>query len=209
MKKLMTLLCAAGAMFSACTNSPEAPVDDSNPVIEAIMGRRSIRKYQNKPVEREILQQIALCGINAPNAMNAQNWEVRIIDDPSFINGISEEFKKANPEMVSRDPNFKNMFRNAPAIICIAAPQNSISAVDCGLMGENMMLAAYSLGLGTCCQAGPVAFLRSSEEYYSKLGFSEGYELLYLIAVGYPDEQPEAKPRDESKIKFVPAIGQI
>lgn len=49
-------------------------------------------------------------------------------------------------------------------------------------------------------------FLNSSEEakpYLQRLGFSEGYELLYILAVGYPDEQPAAKPRDASKVKFI------
>jgi nitroreductase len=53
---------------------------------------------------------------------------------------------------------------------------------------------------------GPIHFMKTSEAaapYVQRLGFSEGYELLYAIAVGYPDESPEAKPRDAEKIRFV------
>ena len=49
-------------------------------------------------------------------------------------------------------------------------------------------------------------FLKANEEakpYLDRLGFSEGYELLYILAIGYPDEQPAAKPRDLNKIKYV------
>jgi nitroreductase len=69
-----------------------------------------------------------------------------------------------------------------------------------------MMLAAHSLGLGTCCLGGPVDLLTKSEAarpYYEALGFSEGYSLKYILAVGWPEEAPDARPRDESKVKFV------
>ena len=107
--------------------------------------------------------------------------------------------------MVSRDKDFKNMFRNAPNIICVATPKGD-GQLDAGLLGENMMLTAQALGLGTCCLGGPVRFLNTSEEakpYIDRLGFSEGYELLYILAIGYPDEQPDAKPRDASKVKYI------
>ena len=68
------------------------------------------------------------------------------------------------------------------------------------------MLAALSLDLGTCCLGGPIRFMKSNEEaapYLQKLGFSDDYELLYALDVGYPDEAPAAKPRNAEKVKFV------
>lgn len=176
-----------------------------NEVINTIMARRSVRKYQDRPVEHAKLETIAKCGINAPNGMNSQKWEVRVVEDPKFIEETTALFVKDNPEMVKRDKNFRNMYRNAPNIICIGTPGGEAS-VDAGLLGENVILAAQSLGLGTCCLGGPVRYLNTSEAakpYIERLGFSEGYKLCYIIAVGYPDETPEAKPRDESKIVFV------
>jgi nitroreductase len=67
------------------------------------------------------------------------------------------------------------------------------------------MLAATELGLGTCF-LGSVQMIFAEpamQEHLQSLGFSEGYKLHYALAVGYPDEQPEAKPRDMSKIRFV------
>ena len=90
-------------------------------------------------------------------------------------------------------------------MICIAVPTGD-DGVNAGLMGENMILAAQSLGLGTVCLGGPVNFLKNNEAgkaFLEKLGFSGGYSLLYMIGVGYPDETPDAKPRDLSKIRFV------
>ena len=73
-------------------------------------------------------------------------------------------------------------------------------------MGENMILSAWSMGIGSVCLGSPVRFMNTvpgAKEYLKKLGFSEGYELLYCIAFGYPDEAPAAKPRDTSKVKFI------
>ena len=208
MKHYIYTILAAGLLVCSC-GTPSGTKSDTkaeNAVIEAIMSRRSIRVYKDTPVEREKLQRIAECGVNAPNAMNAQNWNVRIIDSKEYIDGVTEIYKAANPEAVQRDPNFKNMFRNAPAVIAVAAPQGGYSSIDCGLLGENIMLAAHSLGLGTCCLGGPVRFLSSNADakpYLDRLKLDDGYELLYLIAVGYPDEAPEARPRNLDKICFV------
>ena len=184
---------------------PMCAQTETNEVIDNMMARRSIRKYLDKPVEHAKLEQIAICGINAPSGSNRQPWEICIVEDYAFIQGLTDIYKKANPEQVKRDPNFKNMFRNAPNLICVATPKDR-GQLDGGMLGENMMLAAQSLGLGTCCLGGPVRFLKANEEakpYLDRLGFSEGYELLYILAIGYPDEQPAAKPRDLNKIKYV------
>ncbi len=177
----------------------------SNAVINAIMERRSIRKYLDKPVEHEKLEIVVRCGINAPSGMNRQPWIVRVVENQQLINDVTEVYKKENAEQVKRDPTFKNMFRNAPNLICVCTPKNG-GDLDAGLLGENMMLAAQSLGLGTCCLGGPVRFLNSNPNakfFLDKLDIPEGYQLNYILAIGYPDESPAAKPRDASKVKYV------
>ena len=134
---------------------------EDNSVISAIMSRRSIRKYLDKPVAHEKLALLAQCGINAPSGMNQQPWAVRVVESKEWIDATTAIFRKANPDMVSRDKNFKNMFRNAPNVICVATPDGQ-SSVDAGMLGENIMLAAQSMGLGTCCLGGPVRFLNDT-----------------------------------------------
>ena len=177
-----------------------------NPVLSNIMARRSIRKYLDKPVEHEKLEVIVKCGINAPSGMNRQPWIVRVVEVQKLIADVTEVFKQENPEQVARDKNFKNMFRNAPNLICVCTPANGGGELDAGLLGENMMLAAQSMGLGTCCLGGPVRFLVSNEKckfFLDRLDIPADYKLNYIIAIGYPDEQPDAKPRDASKVKFL------
>lgn len=205
--KWFGLVCIAAIMSSCAVSSDEKKENNGyeNDVIKTIMERRSIRKYQDKPVSRDILQTLVECGVNAPNAVNRQQWQVRVVDNASYIDGISAVYKAANPK-VEQDADFKNMFRNAPAVIFIASPKNGAEQVDCGLMGENIILAAQSLGLGTCCLGGPVAFMKQNPEaaeYVEKLQLPDDYELLYAIGVGYPDESPTAKPRDMGKVKFI------
>jgi len=199
------MLAVAGCAGGSAQAQAQAGAGDGNAVVEAIMARRSIRQYKDTPVEREKLQLIAECGVNAPNGMNAQAWEVRIVDSKEWIDGLTALYKEANPQMASR-PGFKNMFVNAPAVIAVAAPNDTYNGVNAGLLGENIMLAAHSLELGTCCLGGPLRFMLSTPEaapYVEILGINPDYQILYLIAVGYPDEEPAAKPRDLSKISFV------
>ena len=177
-----------------------------NPVLSNIMARRSVRKYLDKPVEHEKLEVIVRCGINAPSGMNRQPWIVRVVEDKKLIADVTEVYKQENPEQVARDKDFKNMFRNAPNLICVCTPANGGGELDAGLLGENMMLAAQSMGLGTCCLGGPVRFLKSNEKckfFLDRLDIPSDYQLNYIIAVGYPGEQPDAKPRDESKVKYI------
>lgn len=183
MKKLFFCLMA---MMGVLTLSAQEVY--KNEVINNIMARRSVRKYLDKPVEHEKLEAVALAGINAPSAINRQNWAVRIIEDQKLMADV------------------KDQTRNAPNLICVCAPANGSFDLDAGLLGENMMLAAQSLGLGTCIQTGPVRFLTTDERakaFRESLDIPADYKLLYIIAIGYPDEQPEAKPRDVSKVKYI------
>lgn len=208
-KKIFGLSAFAAVMLGSCAqggNEVKTESDDNgkNVVIETIMSRRSVRDYEQRAIPRDTMQLIAECGINAPNGMNKQDWEIKIVDDPEFIKGITELYVKENLK-AAEDPKFKNMFRNAPTVAFIAAPESSYSGVNCGLLGENMILAAWSMGIGSCCLGGPVAFLKSeaAADYLAKLNISEGYTILYAIGFGYPAETPEAKSRDKSKIQFI------
>lgn len=206
MKKWMiyALLLMPLGLMAQCANEAQKN-DEENVVVKTIMERRSVRKYLDKPVEHEKLVTIAECGINAPNGMNQQPWAVRVVENEEWIKGVTAAYVEKNPETTKSDPAFKTMFRNAPNVIVIATPQGK-GLVDAGLMGENMILAAQSMGLGTCCLGGPVRFLQedpAAASYLKRLQLPDGYSIAYMIAVGYPDEQPQAKPRDTSKVQYI------
>ena len=203
----IALLCLAGT--GCCQNAPQTAEEMTNPVIETIMARRSIRHYTDQAVPRELLQQIAECGVNAPNAMNQQKWEVRIIDNPEYFTGVTEVLSGTAPFLSPEgDPKFRNSFRNATAAIAVACPddESGMCLINVGLLCENICLAAKSLGLGSIVMAGPVWMMNSTPDakpFLDKLNFSEGYKLRVIVGLGYPDEEPEARPRDLGKIQFV------
>ena len=200
--RAISILIAGLGLFLATSCSQPAQTD-TNKVVENIMARRSIRKYKAEPVSREILTQIMECGINAPNGQNKQSWEVRIVDNPQLL----EEMSQAMADSHQGSEFAKGCFRGAPVMVFIARDLSyDFSAYDCGLMAQNIMLSAWSMGVGSICLGSPVRFLTDNElckPYVEKLNFSEGYELALGVGLGYADESPDAKPRDMGKVTFV------
>ena len=201
--KLYSIIAAGVALIAAASCCQQAEqTTGENQVIENIMSRRSIRKYKPVAVSRDTLQTILECGINAPNGMNKQSWEVRIVDDPAVMEDIQAMMTASNPE--AKPEMVKGCFRDAPVMVFIANdPSYDCSPIDCGLLSENIMLSAWSLGVGSVCLGSPIRFLVNSPEAMAKLGFSEGYTPIICIGLGYAAESPEAKPRDWSKVKYV------
>ena len=99
----LLLLCSCGAQVQKETQVANANESKENAVIETIMSRRSIRQYKPQAVNRDTMQIILDCGINAPNGQHKPSGEVRVVDNPDFINGITEIYKKENPK-AAEDP---------------------------------------------------------------------------------------------------------
>lgn len=179
MKKIFLGL-AAALMLTACNENrqPEAmtSVDSASVVTDLMMSRRSIRAYKDSVISRDTLNEILKCGIHAPNGQNLQSYEIRVIDSPALIDSITQAVVKDNPKIAERK-GFKNI-----------------------------ILAAWSRGIGSCCLGSSARWILdspSAKPYLDRMAFSKNYKLLYCIALGYPDESPEAKPRRQDMIKFM------
>jgi nitroreductase len=213
MKRLFTAtLLVALFVGISCQQQPSAPAAtpaETNSTIDDILSRRSIRAYKEQAVPRDLLDKIVECGIWAPNGMNAQQWEVRIVDNKEWLDNITAAYKlsvQGTPaERMVEQESFKNMFRNAPAVIFVAHKPGHCTQVDCGLMAGNMMLAATSLDLGSICMMGPIGFFRTDagKPFLESLRLSEGYELLLCVGVGYADEQPNPTPRNLDVAQYI------
>lgn len=193
--------------MAACNSKPaetEREMKYENETIESIMERRSIRKYKSDVVSRETLEKIMECGINAPNGQNKQSWEVRVVDNPAVMSEINAVIAEAYGEKAEMAVG---CFRGAPVMVFIARDLSyDFSAYDCGLLAQNIMLSAQSLGVGSICLGSPVRIINDSPAcapVLERLGFSEGYEFCLCVGLGYADEAPEAKPRMKEKVKFV------
>ena len=204
------LALTASMLFTACNEQSVEPVaetaDTASIVTNVMMSRRSIRAYKDSVVSRETLNEILQCGINAPNGKNLQSYEIRVIDSAALIDSITAAVVKDNPKIAER-PGFRNIFVNAPCVVCIACDQHyDMAQVDCGLLGGNIILAAWTKGIGSCCLGSSARWILdspSAKPFLDRMAFSEGYQLLYCIALGYPDEAPDAKPRRSDKIRFI------
>jgi nitroreductase len=198
-------LVAAIAAVGCCSEQNNSSKEEA--VIETIMTRRSVRDYKEEPVCREAMAEILKCGIYAPSALNLQPWAIRVVDSKEFIDGVTAIAVAQNPT-IAEQPNFRNFFRNAPTVAFIACPVESYSGeFDCGLLSENMMLAAWSKGIGSCCLGSAVPLMNSPEAlpYLERLQFPADYKLQVAIAFGYPadDFVPVAPERDETKVYYI------
>lgn len=210
-KFAVAFVCAA-AMVGCCSNEcaekecEQCACDKESAVVENIMTRRSVRDYKAEPVDRDQMATIIECGIYAPSAMNMQAWAVRVVDAPDFIDGVTAIAVEQNPQL-KEQPNFRNFFRNAPTVAFIAVPDESYSGeFDSGLLAENMMLSAWSMGIGSCCLGSVIPVMNSdaAKPYLDRLNLPEGYHLQIAIAFGYPaGETPVAPERDASKAYYI------
>lgn len=202
----MSVVCLCFASLFSCNQQQPAQTQTDmkykNEVIENIMSRRSIRNYKEGAVARETMDEILNCGINAPSGMNRQSWEVRVIDNPETIARFKSLLVASNPD--TKPEAVEGCFRGAPTLVFVANdPSYDFSPIDCGLLSENIMLSAWSLGVGSVCLGSPIRYLAKSPEAIQMLGFSEGYVPIICIGLGYPNESPDAKPRDNAKIKYL------
>lgn len=209
MKKLLLGIAAALSMTACNENKQQqqtADIDTASVVNDLMMSRRSIRAYNASVISRETLNEILKYGINAPNGQNLQSYEIRVIDSPALIDSITQAVVKDNPKIAEREC-FKNIFVNAPCVVCIACDtQYDMAQIDCGLLGENIILAAWAKGIGSCCLGSSARWILdspSAKPYLDRMAFSKGYKLLYCISLGYPAETPKAKPRRDDMIKFM------
>ena len=181
-----------------------------NQVTDVIAQRRSIRKYKAEPVTEEQLTTILECGFLAPSGSNCQNWHVTVVKSENFLSRLSKAFAQMmmkNENLPDRmkerfsDPNFSVGF-GAPVVLFISADGPRDNAC---FLAENIVLTAHSIGLGTCYLGGIMAYLNTEEgkPFVEEMNLPEGCELLFGITVGVPDEAPEAKPRDFTKVNYI------
>jgi len=165
-------------------------------VLEAIKTRRSIRKYEKRPVPEELLEKILEAGRWAPSASNAQPWNFIVLRDE----GVRRE--------VARVSTYGKFLAEAPlGIAVVVDPQASTHPVEDGAIAtQNMLLAAHALGLGTCWIG---SYESDYEEKVKKiLGIPENKRLLSLISVGFPAESRKSEREELREIVFTDRYGK-
>ncbi|HEY5586107.1 MAG TPA: nitroreductase family protein [Ruminiclostridium sp.] len=185
-----------------------------NETLKTILTRRSIRKYEEKQIKDEELQNILEAGKFAPSAMNQQSWHFTVIQNKEMLQNLNETCKTAfmksgnkGFEDMAKSENF-SIFYNAPTFIIVSGDQKAIAPqCDGSLAIENMFIAAESLAIGSCW-IHAMSFLFSTQEgktLLKDLGIPEGYVPVGSGAFGYKgvEQQPSPAPRKESTVNII------
>ncbi|MCQ6282519.1 nitroreductase family protein [Bacillus sp. EB600] len=203
-----------------------------NEIKELIQNRRSIRKYQNREVSNEDINELFDCARYAPSDTNSQTWEFIAIKNREIIKKIEEmtwgalrdRARDAEEKGLTKEAKlllrsfgpYATAFSDAPVlIICLATPYTSkfrakifdpIKLVDDAvwkeegiksscLAAQNLMLAAFAKGLGTCPMTGPVLLAQDKIREFLEIDMEK--EINMVIALGYPEESPKKMNRKE------------
>jgi nitroreductase len=188
------------------------------PVIVTIKDRRSIRNYTKQKIPADLVETIINAGKYAPSAENRQPWKFIVISDLKKLQSLSQQVKKRiahvlkhkwkwkfrYPELtdqriifflreISQSEN-DTIFHNAPVLVLVVTTDQAFNDESCACAAQNMMLAAWSLGIGSCW-IGFIKFLEADPKILSKLGIPEDYHISASLTFGYPEKIPKASFR--------------
>lgn len=185
-----------------------APASRTTDVLEAIHGRRAVRAYTPEPVGEAAIRLLLRAAVQAPSAMNAQPWGFVVVQDRERLRRWSEwakaqllaqsptDPKSGRYRGLLADPAY-DIFYDAGTLIVICAPQDSPWAqADCWLAAQNLQLAAFALGLGTCCIGFALGVL-NAPEVKAELSIPADMRAVAPLIVGTPTAPPPPVPRAE------------
>ncbi len=181
----------------------------------AIANRRTVLRYQADPVPKKMLAGLIGGGVQAPSSFNLQPWCFHVAggktrDQVASVVGMcTVHLQDALASMGRKHREAAKRFfvdlGGAPVLIMLSVPKsdnhldrvNYLLAAGCAI--QNMQLKAYESGLGTCCCTAAVWV----KDQLAQLLALDGREVVSLILVGYPDEEPAAPPRDYEVVDWL------
>lgn len=197
-----------------------APIPHQMTAVDAIYARRSVRAFTRQRVSEPTIRQLIAAAVRAPTALHTEPWVFFVLTDreslkrysdrakASWIQGTEhyralhdrglEQEARAFLELMTK-PGF-SIFYDAPALILIGArPMGPFVTADCWLAAENLMLAACSLGLGTCCIGSAIPMF-NQPEVKAEIGIPPEVMAVAPIVVGVPKRRPKIQPRRNPEI---------
>ena len=182
-----------------------------NETLNTIMSRFSCRDFADTPLTEEQVKSLAEAALAAPSGMNRQPWHVIMVTDKAFIDEFDAEGlkilggaddKSGYERVMSRGGK---LFYNAPCMVMVAAEGPGGAAMDCGILSQNVALAAHALGLGSviCGMAGVPLSGPRGEEYKKRMKFPAGYVFGIAIMVGSVRTGKAPHELDMSKVTYI------
>lgn len=170
----------------ACTSNTNTKEDKaSNPTLETIFNRKSVRKYTERPVEKEKLEMLARAGMAAPSSRDRRPWEFIIVTDRAILDQMGDGLPLAR------------MLKDTKQAIIVCGDtvkSNNAWQLDCSAAAQNILLAAESMGLGAVWTAA-YPYPERMKVVRDALQLPEHIVPLTVIPIGYPTgiEKPKDK----------------
>ncbi|MCZ7401384.1 MAG: nitroreductase family protein [Candidatus Methanoperedens sp.] len=188
----------------------------SKDVIEIIKTRRCVRQFLDKEILDDDIKFLIDCAGYAPSGLNMQPWAFLVIKNKDKKLELSEICKKSliphlEGNTSEETKNFlsflkqegSDMFYGAPVIVIILGNRNAMTAVyDCAMAAQTMMLAAQSIGIGSCWIGGAQHALMD-EKLLMEIGAPEGYIHVAPLIFGYPKGETKMPERIKPKVIWV------
>ncbi len=169
------------------------------PFQELVRGRKSIRRYLDRPIERKVLRCCLEAARVAPSAENAQPWRFLIVDDPE----LKQRFSR---EVFSGIYSVSKFAAQAPVLILILSRLNVLTHrigrqlqnihfhyIDIGIAGEHLVLQAEELGVGSCWMGW--FSVRKARRFFK---IPSKYHIVSMLALGYYDKKPSRERKRKS-----------
>ena len=172
-----------------------------NEVIKAMINRRSVRKYKPDMVPKEVINEIIEAGLYAASGRNFQAVITVAVTDKKLRDKLMEMNRKIGGWDEDFDP-----FYGAPVVLIVLADKSVPTYVyDGSLVMGNLMLAADSLGIGSCWIHRAKEEFESEEgkEILKSLGIEGDFEGIGHCVIGYADEKKKNIPRKENRVFYV------
>ncbi len=184
-------------------------------LMEAISRRSSVRSYSPGRLDQTTIRALLAAAVRAPTAVHLEPWVFAIVQDSSALKRLSDRAKPLFLEEARRthldrgghtldmfaNPDF-NMFYNAGTLIIICGkPMGPFVVADCWLAAENLILAACSMGLGTCVIGAAIPALNTAD-VKAEFGIPNELTVVAPIIVGVPSGETPPTTRKEPKIVF-------
>lgn len=170
-----------------------------NTVIQNILERRSVRKFEQKPIPEEILKQVLLAGVWAPSGRNQQLWQFTVLRRRDHIQRLAKAVGNA------AEMGDGYCFYDGPCHIIISCPKGyRNSAQDCCAAAENILLASHSLGIASCW----INQIRTTDEdpavrsVLTEYGVPSDHHVEVSIAMGYGAQKPEPHERRQNTVVY-------
>ena len=182
-----------------------------NETLKNIAERYTCRDFKSTPLTEQQVEELVKAALAAPSAMNRQPWHVIMVTDKALVDELDAEgmdiiSKNEDQSMYNRMmERGGKLFYNAPGLAIVLSDGSKWGTFDCGILCQNVVLAAESMGLGTCIvgMAGVPLNGPRAAEYAERFGFPEGHEFAVGILVGEINSGKEPHEHDRNKVSYV------